>query len=102
MIEIRKIATFIHAMVLVSLTAFAQVDVSPVVDLIDRIGGNGASGRFVIDVDPTIDADGSEAFLITSCHGKPCIKGSTISALTTGIGWYLNHTANINLSWNNQ
>ena len=41
-----------------------------------------------------------DAFIITSKDGKPCIKGNSISAITTGINWYLNHYANINISWN--
>lgn len=32
--------------------------------------------------------------------GSALIKGNTISALTTGLNWYLNHYAHINLSWN--
>ena len=42
-----------------------------------------------------------DVFVITSKDGKPCIKGNSISAITTGVNWYLNHYANINLSWNN-
>ena len=41
-----------------------------------------------------------DAFIITSKDGKPCIKGNSISAITTGINWYLNHYAHINISWN--
>jgi len=32
--------------------------------------------------------------------GRALIKANTISALTTGLNWYLNHYARINLSWN--
>ncbi|MBR6030679.1 MAG: alpha-N-acetylglucosaminidase N-terminal domain-containing protein [Bacteroidaceae bacterium] len=32
--------------------------------------------------------------------GCALIKGNTVSALTTGLNWYLNHYARINLSWN--
>ena len=42
-----------------------------------------------------------DVFVITSKDGKPCIKGNSISAITTGINWYLNHYVKINLSWNN-
>ena len=73
--------------------------------LLNRIGGDGAAGRFEIVLDETLgevtDADGlAETFVITAFEGTPCIKGSTLSALTAGIGWYLNHHANINLTWN--
>ncbi len=41
-----------------------------------------------------------DVFIITSKDGKPCVKGNSISAITTGINWYLNHYAHINISWN--
>ena len=42
-----------------------------------------------------------DIFIITSKDGKPCVKGNSILAITTGINWYLNHYAHINISWNN-
>lgn len=68
--------------------------------LVDRIGGAGASERFVLTLDEGMASDSCETFVIDACAGKPRITGSTLSALTTGIGWYLNHYANINLTWN--
>ena len=41
-----------------------------------------------------------DIFIITSKYGKPCVKGNSILAITTGINWYLNHYAHINISWN--
>ncbi len=70
-------------------------------DLINRIGGYGASERFVIILDSSIATDGKETFIITSQDNKPCIKGSNKIAITTGLNWYLNHYAHINLAWNN-
>ncbi len=71
-------------------------------DLLNRVGGDGTANRFVTVLDETLSsADGIETFVITASDGKPCIKGSTMSALTTGIGWYLNHYADVNVSWNN-
>lgn len=67
---------------------------------LNRIGGEGAANRFVTDVDPTLASNGKERFVISAVNGKPAIKGSTTSAVTTGINWYLNHYANINLAWN--
>ncbi len=64
--------------------------------LIERIGGTGASK--LISTELNTDAPG-ESFVITAKDGKPCIKGSSLNALTCGIGWYLNHYAKINLSW---
>ncbi len=49
---------------------------------------------------PMANGQQPEAFVITSKDGKPCVKGNSILAITTGINWYLNHYANINLSWN--
>ncbi|MBO5855006.1 MAG: alpha-N-acetylglucosaminidase N-terminal domain-containing protein, partial [Bacteroidales bacterium] len=49
---------------------------------------------------PKANSQQPDAFIITSKDGKPCIKGNSISAITTGINWYLNHYAHINISWN--
>lgn len=83
------------------LGAFA-LDTNPaaVSGLLDRIGGTGTSDRFITVVDESLADNGKETFVITASEGKPCVKGSTLSALTTGIGWYLNHYANVNLTWN--
>ncbi len=79
------------------------VDTYPqaVSDLLNRVGGAGTSDRIVTIVDESLAQNGQETFVLTSSDGKPCVKGSTLSALTTGLGWYLNHTAGVNLSWNN-
>ena len=74
---------------------------SQVTDLLDRIGGEGTSERIETQVNKSLSTDGKEVFEIGSKGGKPFIQGSSISALTTGIGWYLNHYAHINLAWNN-
>ena len=70
-------------------------------NLLDRIGGSGTATRFVTVVDETLGSDDKDVFTITSQDGKPCIKGSSIIAVTTGINWYLNHYAHVNLTWNN-
>lgn len=69
--------------------------------LLDRIGGSGTSDRFVTIVDESLSTDGNDVFVITSSDGKPCIKGNTLSAVTTGINWYLNYYLHVNLTWNN-
>lgn len=77
------------------LTAAAGV---PAADaLLDRIGGPGTAQRIDTRLDPK---EGYGSFTITGDGGKPCIIGSDMSALTTGIGHYLNHVAGVNLSWN--
>ena len=86
---------------LAGIGADAEVTANPaaVRALLDRIGGQGASSMMETVLDTDL-GNGTETFVITSAGGKPCVKGSTMSALTTGINWYLNHTANINLTWN--
>ncbi|MDD6731529.1 MAG: alpha-N-acetylglucosaminidase TIM-barrel domain-containing protein, partial [Bacteroidales bacterium] len=71
-----------------------------VTDLLNRIGGSGTSDKIVTVVDETLSTDGKDVFVITSQNGKPCIKGNCILAVTTGINWYLNHHAHVNLTWN--
>jgi alpha-N-acetylglucosaminidase len=86
---------------LVPLSGHATVKNPQVItDLLERIGGTGASGLFVTLLDSSLTAQNHETFVITSDEGKPCIKGSTPLAIATGINWYLNHTAHINLTWN--
>lgn len=69
--------------------------------LLDRIGGPGTRARFETTLDESLVSQGRETFVITARNGKPHILGSTLSAITTGIGWYLNHYAHVNLAWNN-
>ena len=70
--------------------------------LLNRIGGEGAADKFEIVIDGTLDdANGKDLFIITSQNGKPCIKGNSQLSVATGINWYLNHYAHINLTWNN-
>ena len=72
-----------------------------VTKLLNRIGGDGTAARFVTIVDDALSTDGKDVFVITSSQdGKPCIKGNCILAVTTGINWYLNHHAHVNLTWN--
>ena len=71
-----------------------------VTDLLNRIGGTGTSDRFVTIVNDALSTNGKDVFVITSQDGKPCIKGNCILAVTTGINWYLNHHAHVNLTWN--
>lgn len=66
---------------------------------LNRIGGEGAADRFVTELVERPDG-ARESFTISSEAGKPKITGNSLSAITTGIGWYLNHTAGINLAWN--
>lgn len=82
--------------------AAAKETVNPKVvsDMLDRIGGKGASELFVTVVDSELSADGTDLFVITTRNGKPCIKGNCTLAVTTGINWYLNHYAHVNLTWN--
>ena len=85
-----------------ALMAAAAVDnPQSVKDLLDRIGGAGTSAKIETTVDDGYkSASGAEMFAISTKNGKPWVKGTTLSAVTTGLGWYLNHSANVNLSWN--
>lgn len=71
----------------------------PVVALAERIGGQGAADKFSFLLSPSMNSR-QEIFVIGACDGKISIKGSTLSAITTGLGWYLNNIANINIAWN--
>ena len=83
------------------LSVHAQNSSQAVADLLNRIGGAGTADRFVTTVDASMAQNGKDVFTITAQAGKPCIKGSSTLAVTTGINWYLNHYAHVNLAWNN-
>lgn len=70
-----------------------------VVDLVNRIGGNGTSDKFKFVFDPSINSR-RETFVLGCEDGRILIKGTSISAITTGLGWYLNYVAKINIAWN--
>ena len=83
--------------------AYASETINPdaVSALLNRIGGSGTADRFVTIVDESLSTSGKDVFVITSQDGKPCIKGNNTVAVTTGINWYLNHYAHVNIAWNN-
>ena len=86
-------------------TATAQAPVATpqeaITGLLNRIGGNGAADKFEIVIDANLAENSKDVFIITSQNSKPCIKGNTQLSVATGINWYLNHYAHINLTWNN-
>ncbi len=102
-LTLRLLALVLLTLCLGTLTGRGEAVTNPaaVTALIDRIGGEGAAGRFVTLVDPALASGGKDVFVIASQDGKPLIKGSSTLAVTTGLNWYLNHTAHINLAWNN-
>ena len=81
------------------LIATAQRD-TIIAGLLERIGGRGAAERFVWEIRPEMSPTGCDVFEIASRDGKPYVAGSSALAVATGIGWYLNHTACVNLTWN--
>ncbi|GHT05348.1 alpha-N-acetylglucosaminidase [Bacteroidia bacterium] len=72
---------------------------TPVEDLLNRIGGKGASDKIVTSV--ATATDGKDYFTITSEAGKPKIVGNNYLSVATGIHWYLKYNAHIMLAWNN-
>ncbi|MCQ2237730.1 MAG: alpha-N-acetylglucosaminidase [Bacteroidaceae bacterium] len=92
------IITLFYLILAVSIQA--QDRVKAVDEWMDRIGGSGTSARIEAVLDTHLAADGEAVFEIAARQGKPQIKGTSVSALTTGVNWYLNHYAKVNLSWN--
>ncbi|MCF0188829.1 MAG: alpha-N-acetylglucosaminidase N-terminal domain-containing protein, partial [Bacteroidaceae bacterium] len=85
-----------------SLNAWAatSTDPQPVVDLVNRVCGSGASANFTFTLDTDFNG-GVEAFQLGGSANAVTVKANTLSALTTGLNWYLNHDAHVNISWNN-
>ncbi len=80
-------------------TAAEKANPSAISKLLDRVTGAADKFETVLD-DQLATATAKEVFVISAKNGKPCIKGSSLSAITTGINWYLNHYAHVNLAWN--
>ena len=80
-------------------TAAEVLDLQAVKDLVNRIGGAGTADKFKFVHAPWLNSK-QETFVLGAEEGKILIKGTTISAITTGLGWYLNHVAKINIAWN--
>ena len=82
---------------------YTSVDIidnpAAVVALANRIGGEDTAEKFKFVLDPSLNSK-QEAFALGSDDGKILIKGTTISAITTGLGWYLNNVAKVNIAWN--
>lgn len=98
--QLLKKALFLLLAVALPLTPALAREENPqaVTDLLQRV--TNAADKFVTVLDETLATGSEEVFVITAQDGKPCIQGSTLSALTTGINWYLNHYAHENLTWN--
>ena len=99
----------LHLALLLLLAVVAQVTYAQapkatpeeaVTALLNRIGGNGTADKIKFVIDASLAENGKDVFVITSQDGKPCIKGNNQLSVTTGINWYLNHHAHINLTWN--
>ncbi|MBR4989346.1 MAG: alpha-N-acetylglucosaminidase C-terminal domain-containing protein [Bacteroidaceae bacterium] len=103
----RRILTILLLLVtlLTANTVKAQAPVATpeeaITGLLDRIGGKGAADMFEIVIDANLAEGNKDVFIIAPSNGKPCIKGNTQLSVATGINWYLNHHAHINLTWNN-
>ena len=70
------------------------------VDLVNRIGGSGTADKFYFELNPSLNSK-NDVFVLGNYNGEMVyVKGTSISALTTGLGWYLNHHAHINIAWN--
>ncbi len=79
--------------------ATPETNPKAICDLLDRIGGSGTSSLIETEIDRSLNSL-ADVFVIGEKNGKPYIKGTTPSAVTAGIGWYLNHYAKVNIAWN--
>ncbi len=86
-------------LLMASLTASAEQTRNPqaAVDLLQRVA-NIDENQLVTILDTDLSG---ETFVLGAEDGKPMVTASTMSALTAGINWYLNHYARVNISWNN-
>ena len=100
MMNLRIIPVILLAVFSFCSAAARSMNPAPVCGLLDRVGGKGMSERIVTIVDEKLSSEGKDIFVISSRRGCPMIMGNSMSALTAGIGWYLNHYVHVNISWN--
>ena len=98
--KIMKNRLFLFCFFIVAVLPLWADESTTLAAFLDRIGGEGAASRFITAVEPAMAQDGADTFTISAADGKPCVKGSSVLAVTTGVNWYLNHYAHINISWN--
>ena len=77
----------------------AERNPASLVALAERIGGPGTAEKFTFILEPLQESQ-AETFVIGREDGRVLIKGNSLSALTTGLGWFLNHHLKVNISWN--
>ena len=93
---------FFLAMILLLATVLpvrAERNPASLVALAERIGGPGTAEKFTFILEPLQESQ-AETFVIGREDGRVLIKGNSLSALTTGLGWFLNHHLKVNISWN--
>lgn len=100
-LRIIRLLSFVFC--LSSLNLNAQ-DVNPreVTDLLNRIFCQSPTSNSQLPITfelCNLATNKKDIFIITSKDNRPCVKGSSVLAITTGINWYLNHYAHINISW---
>ena len=92
---------FLAIMLLLAIVLPVRAERNPasLVALAERIGGPGTAEKFTFILEPLQESQ-AETFVIGREDGRVLIKGNTLSALTTGLGWFLNHHLKVNISWN--
>ena len=99
-----KTLTTLLCLFLLTFDVFANSSEKVISDFLSRILGQQPIITILdenLGQHPTSNNQQQDVFIITTKDEKPCVKGNSISAITTGINWYLNHYAYINISWNN-
>lgn len=92
---------FLAIMLLLAIVLPVRAERNPasLVALAERIGGPGTAEKFTFILEPLPESQ-AETFVIGREDGRVLIKGNSLSALTTGLGWFLNHHLKVNISWN--
>ena len=78
-----------------ALSPAAKAD--PIADMLGRILPHNADAKKFVW---TITGDGTQQFTIASDGKQVSVSGSDPIAVATGINWYLQHYAGIDISWN--
>lgn len=80
--------------------ALSAAGADPISGLLSRVlPYNDDAGKFVYSIDAS--ANGGDYFTISSDGSKITVKGNNNVSLATGINWYLQHKAGVDISWNN-
>lgn len=99
--QLKKAAFGTLALLLIALMpTLSAMAADPISGLLNRIlPYNNDASKFSYSIEPA--ADKTDYFTISSDGSKVSVRGNNNVSIATGINWFLQHKAGVDISWNN-